>query len=123
MFALFILCYSCVHVHFEYRFWGTPDQDIFGKYAAANGQVDPLMIAKQVYYTKATWMIALVWLQCLGASFPAAIAYSFFLYSAELLYFFPLRAYSVLNLLLAIGCVIEQWVVYFERKNTPATAP
>ena len=107
MFWFFVLCYSLVHLNFECTFWFTDGWGIFGKYAAASAEAGRLLIAQKVYFTKATWMIVFLWLQCLGFSLPCAMAYSFLLYSVELLLFFPLRVYSVLNLALAIGMVIE----------------
>jgi hypothetical protein len=109
IFWFFVLCYSLVHLNFEYTFWFTDGWGIFGKYAEAATEADRLLIAQRVYFTKATWMIVLIWLQCLRVPFATALAYSFLLYSVELLLFFPFRSYSVLNLLLAGAMVIEDW--------------
>ncbi len=107
VFWFFVLCYSLVHFNFEYTFWFTDGWGIFGKYAAASDPAQRLLIAQRVYFTKATWMIVFFWLQCLGFSLPRAMAYSFLLYSVELLLFFPPRIYSFLNLLLAVAMVVE----------------
>lgn len=105
MTLLFIICYTVIHFNFEYNFWVTGD--IFGKYAVPGGILTEIDIAKIVYFTKATWMFALVWMMVLGLSFRSAIAYSFMLYSIELIILLPFGIYTVLNLLLAIGCVTE----------------
>ena len=109
MFWLFVACYTVVHLNFEATFWLTDGWGIFGKYAAAETPVDRLLVAERVYFTKATWMFVLVWLQCLRVAFPTALAWSFLLYSVELLLFFPLRIYSVLNLVLAAAMVAERY--------------
>jgi len=107
MTALFILCYILIHVNFEYTYWMTVDRDIFGKYENAVGCLHELDVAKDVYFAKATWMFVLIVMMALGISFRSAIAYSFMLYSLELMLLFPIRLYTVLNLLLAVGCVLE----------------
>ena len=38
MFALFIGSYTVVHLMFEYNFWFTTGESIFGKYAEATRQ-------------------------------------------------------------------------------------
>jgi hypothetical protein len=106
MTALFILCYFLIHLNFEYTYWMTVDRDIFGKYDAVQC-LSELDVARDVYFTKATWMFALIVMMALGISFRSAIAYSFMLYSMELVLLFPIQLYTVLNLLLAAGCVIE----------------
>ena len=105
MTLLFIICYTIIHINFEYNFWVTGD--IFSKYAVANGSLSEIEIAKIVYFTKATWMITLVWMMVVGLKFRSAIAYSFMLYSIELIILLPFGIYTALNLLLAIGCVTE----------------
>ena len=107
MTALFILCYLLIHVNFEYTYWMTADRDVFSKYENAVECSHELDIARDVYFTKATWMFALIVMMALGISFRSAIAYSFMLYSLELMLLFPIQLYTVLNLLLAAGCVIE----------------
>jgi len=107
MTALFIICYFLIHLNFQYNFWLTEDRDIFGKYEVAGELFEEAEIAKDVYFTKATWMIALVLLMVIGMPFRSAIAYSFMLYSLELMVLFPIRTYTILNLLLAVGLVIE----------------
>ena len=115
MTLLFILCYTIIHIIFEYNFWGTGN--IFEKYAVADSSLTELEIAKIVYFTKATWMFAMVWMMVLGMSFRPAIAYSFMLYSIELIIFLPFRIYSLLNLLLAAGCVIEDIIIRLKTRK------
>lgn len=111
----FIICYTIIHILFEYNYWVTGD--IFSKYAVAGGSLTEIEIAKMVYFTKATWMFAMIWMMFLGMSFRAAIAYSFLLYSIELMILFPIDVYTVLNLLLAVGCVIEDIIIRFEERG------
>ena len=110
MTALFILCYLLIHVNFEYTYWMTVERDVFGKYENAVECSHELDIAKDVYFTKAAWMFALIVMMALGISFRSAIAYSFMLYSLVLMLLFPIRLYTVLNLLLAAGCVLEDLI-------------
>jgi len=110
MFWLFVVCWTVVHLKFEWNFWLTDARDVFGKYEPAASPAETLAVAKEVYYTKATWMFALVWMVVLGMRFRAAVAWSFALYCVELLLFFPIRVYTVLNALLATGMVIELFV-------------
>jgi hypothetical protein len=107
--VLFVASYTVVHLTFEYSFWLTNGESIFGKYADATTG-NALRIAQKVYFAKATWMFAFVWLLVLRFSLRTAITYSFLLYSIELLFFFEVRLYAVLNLLLAIGLLIELWM-------------
>lgn len=106
MFVVFVVSYTAVHLVFEYNFWFTDGELIFGKYAVTTGG-DALAIAERVYFAKATWMFALVWLLVLRFSVRAAITYSFLLYAVELLVLFPIRPYSILNAALAAGLLIE----------------
>ena len=115
MTLLFIICYTVIHFNFEYNFWVTGD--IFGKYAVADGSLNEIDIAKIVYFTKATWMFAMVWMMVLGMSFRSAIAYSFMLYSIELIILLPFGIYTMLNLLLAIGCVTEDIIVRLKTRG------
>lgn len=109
MFVLFLVSWTVVHLGFEYNFWVHDDARIFTKYAAASddGLVD---LGRRVYYTKATWMFAFVWLQVLRLPLTSAMAWSFLVYSVELLLFFPFRIYSALNVALAAGMVIEDLI-------------
>lgn len=108
LFWLFVASYTLVHLNFERVFWLTDGWGIFGKYAAADDPAARLLVAERVYYTKATWMFLLVWLQCLRIRFETALAWSFLVYSTELLLFFPFRTYAALNLVLALAMVVER---------------
>ncbi|MBM4244924.1 MAG: hypothetical protein FJ148_14100 [Deltaproteobacteria bacterium] len=119
LFWLFLLSWSLVHLAFELEFWTGSGDAVFGKYQPAADPAEALRIGRNVYYTKATWMFALVWLQVLGLPLRTAVAWSFLLYATELLLFFPVRVYAVLNLLLAIGCVIEDRIL---RQRTAQAA-
>ncbi len=114
MFWLFIVCYTVIHINFEYHYWLTNDRDIFSKYEVAEEQVDKMEVAKEVYFTKATWMFALVLMVALGLNFRTAMAFSFAIYSVELMFLFSLRTYTFLNLFLALGLLIEQWIEWKE---------
>jgi hypothetical protein len=115
MTLLFIICYTIIHINFEYNFWITGD--IFGKYAEAGGLLPEIEIAKRIYFTKATWMFALVWMMVLGMSFRSAIAYSYMIYSIELMVLLPIGVYTFLNLLLAVGCVTEDVIVRLTKRG------
>jgi fatty acid desaturase len=95
MFWLFLISWSAVHLGFEWEFWLGGGAGVFGKYQD----------------TKATWMFALVWLQVLGLPLRSAVAWSFLVYGIQLLLFFPVQIYSVLNVLLALGCVGEDLIL------------
>lgn len=109
MFLLFLASWTVVHLGFEYNFWVRGDASISTKYAAPgdDGLID---LGRRVYYTKATWMFAFVWLQVLRLPLTSAMAWSFLLYSVELLLFFPFRVYSALNVALAVGMVVEDLI-------------
>lgn len=121
MFWLFLVSWTVVHANFEYQFWLGDSDAVFTKYAAASSDKDALTIGKYVYYTKATWMFVFVGMQVFGARLRTAVAWSFLIYSAELLAFFPFRIYSLLNLLLAIGCVGEDLIL--RRTEKPTVSP
>lgn len=106
VFTLFIASYSVVHLMFEYNFWFSTGDLVFGKYALPSDG-NALLIAQRVYFTKATWMFAFIWLLVWRLPLRAALTYSFLLYSLELLFFFEVRLYLVLNLLLAFGLLLE----------------
>jgi len=110
MFRVFLISYSVVHLKFEYDYWTTDHLWFFAKYEVATTAEGAFAVAKKAYFAKATWMIALVWLQALGMRFRAALAWSFLLYAVELMLLFPPRTYTALNLLLAGGFVIEALV-------------
>jgi hypothetical protein len=108
MFWMFIASYSAVHMIFELQYWLTDERDIFNKYEMVEGLASQLEVAKKVYFTKASWMFALVTLNAFGLNFRTAMALSFFIYSIELVLLFPARTYTLLNLVLALGMLMEQ---------------
>ncbi len=116
MYWIFVLSYTTVHAIFEYKFWIDGGGAIFAKYESAAPLDLRLTIAERVYYTKATWFFLFFWMQVLGARFKTALACSFLVYAVELILFFPVRIYSLLNLALAAGMVIET-VVQRRREN------
>jgi hypothetical protein len=103
MFHLFLACYTVVHLHFEHNFWVVGEAAIFSKY----GSGDLLDVGQKVYYAKATWCFLMIWLLALQMHYRAAVAWSFLVYALQLVVLFPLRIYAGLNVLLAIGMVIE----------------
>jgi hypothetical protein len=111
MFWLFLISWSAVHLGFEWEFWLGGGAGVFGKYQVTDDPTELVTIAQKVYYTKATWMFALVWLQVLGLPLRSAVAWSFLVYGIQLLLFFPVQIYSVLNVLLALGCVGEDLIL------------
>ena len=109
-FWLFILCWSVVHLGFQSNFWFGEDSAVFAKYAASGTTEGWIEVGSKVYYTKATWQFLMVALMVLGFHLVSAMAISYAVYSAELLLFFPPRIYSFLNVLLAVGMVVEVWI-------------
>ncbi len=107
LYVVFLVSYTVVHIKFELDFWTTDHLQFFAKYALAETAEEAFFVAKKVYYTKATWMIALVWLQAAGLRFREALSYSFLLYALELVLLFPVRIYTALNVLLAAGFALE----------------
>ena len=119
MYGLFLLCYTVTHLKFEWNFWTKDDFAIFAKYALADTPEAHLAVAKLVYFSKATWMILLVWLCALRIPFRRALAISFGYYAIALMFLFPVNLYTGLNLLLAFGFCLEEWRLARQR---PATA-
>lgn len=116
-YGLFLLCYSVIHLKFEWNFWMENDFAIFAKYAMANDPLEHLSIAKKVYFTKATWMILLVWLCALRIPFRRALAASFLVYGVELILLFPFNIYNGLNLLLAFGFALQEVLMYRDARK------
>jgi hypothetical protein len=114
MYGLFLLCYSVIHIKFEWNFWTQDDFAIFAKYAQGDSPAAHLAVAKAVYFSKATWMILLVWLCALQLSFRRALAVTFLYYAVALLFLFPINVYNCLNLLLAGGFALQEWLIYKE---------
>lgn len=112
MYGLFLLCYTITHLKFEWNFWTQDDFAIFAKYAQGDSPAAHLAVAKLVYFSKATWMILLVWLCALKFPFRRALAISFAYYAVALVFLFPVNVYTALNVLLAAGFVFEEWRLY-----------
>ncbi len=117
MFWMFIASYSTVHINFELQYWFTDERDIFNKYEMADDQAGQLQVAKKVYFTKASWMFALVILNAFGLNFRTAMALSFFIYSIQLVLFFSTQAYTFLNLVLAAGMLLEQGLEWLHKRG------
>ena len=117
MYGLFLLCYTVVHLRFEWNFWTQDDFAIFAKYATGESAEAHLAVAKLVYFSKATWMILLVWLCALRITFRRALAISYLYYAVALLFLFPVNLYNALNLLLAGGFALQEWLMYRESQR------
>ena len=109
MYGLFLLCYTVTHLRFEWNFLMGDDFAVFAKYAQGDSAEAHLAVAKLVYFSKATWMIVLVWLCALRLPFRRALAISFVYYAIALMFLFPINVYTALNLLLAAGFGFEEW--------------
>lgn len=116
MYGLFLLCYTVIHLKFEWNFWMLDDFAVFSKYAQGDSPLEHLAVAKDVYFSKATWMILLVWLCAFKLPFRRALAISFLYYAVALLFLFPVNLYNGLNLLLAGGFAFQEWRLYVEAK-------
>jgi hypothetical protein len=117
MYGLFLLCYTVIHLKFEWNFWTQDDFAIFAKYAQGDSPAAHLAVAKAVYFSKATWMILLVWLCALKITFRRALAISFLYYAVALLFLFPINVYNGLNLLLAGGFALQEWLIVREAST------
>ncbi|MCB9751914.1 MAG: hypothetical protein H6713_18220 [Myxococcales bacterium] len=117
LYLIFLTSYTIVHLKFELDYWTTDHLQFFAKYALADSAEEAFFVAKKVYYTKATWMIALVWMQAAGLRFREALSCSFVLYALELALLFPLRLYTGLNMLLALGFAAESLAA--RRREAP----
>lgn len=112
VFDILVISYAVVHLHLQYRYWIRKDTNVFAKYCGQGRSYE--YVSKWVYFTKVTWMIVLVLLQYLGLAFRPALVYSFLMYAIELQLLFPSgNIYNMLNLLLAVGAVIEDCVPRF----------
>lgn len=111
MYGLFLLCYTAIHLRFEWNFWTGDDFAVFAKYAQGDSPAAHLAVASLVYFSKATWMIVLVWLCALKIPFRRALAISFVYYAVALIFMFPVNLYTALNLLLAAGFALQEWLM------------
>ena len=111
LFDIFIISYSIVHLNLIYRMFIRGDESVFEKYEQSVKTKDKKMkqitIANRVYYSKASWMIMLVLLLYLNIPFRSAMVYTFVIYSVELMLFFPMNSYIILNIALSLSCLME----------------
>ncbi len=119
MYGLFLVCYTVVHLKFEWNFWTGDDFAVFAKYARGDSPAAHLAVARLVYFSKATWMIVLVWLCAVRIPFRRALAISFVYYAVALMFLFPVNLYTALNLLLAAGFGLEEWRLSRQHTRTP----
>jgi len=122
LYGVFLLCYTLTHLRFEWNFWMGDDFAIFAKYAQGDSPEAHLAVAKLVYFSKATWMIVLVWLCALRVPFRRALALSFAYYAIALMFLFPVNVYTALNLLLAAGFALEEWRLARQRGGPAVVA-
>lgn len=108
MFEILLIVILAVHLHLEYRIWIVKDDDIFAKYR--NAAMPPLAAAKWAYLGKAVWLIALIGLQYFGVVFREAVIISFTAYAVLIQMVLPFKVYNLLNLILAIACLVEWWI-------------
>jgi len=108
MFEILLIVILAVHLHLEYRIWIAKEDDIFAKYR--NATMPPLTAAKWAYLGKAVWLIGLIGLQYFGVAFREAVIFSFTAYAVLIQMLLPFKVYNLLNLVLAIACLIEWWI-------------
>lgn len=115
LFDIFIVSYFIVHLHLIYRMFIRCDESVFDKYEKSmkSTRMKRITIANRVYYTKASWMIMLVLLLYLKVPFRSAMVYTFFMYSVELMLFFPINSYILLNITLSISCLVEHFYLEY----------
>jgi hypothetical protein len=117
LYGLFLLCYTVIHLKFEWNFWMGDDFAVFAKYAQGDSPAAHLAVAKLVYFSKASWMILLVWLCAFKITFRRALAISFLYYAIALMFLFTINVYTALNLLLAAGFGLQEWLMAREAKR------
>ena len=62
-------------------------------------------------------MMLLVWLCALKITFRRALAISFLYYAVALLFLLPINVYNGLNLLLAGGFALQEWLIVREAST------
>ena len=108
MFEILLIVIVLVHLHLEYRIWIAKADDVFAKYR--NATMPPLTAAKWAYLSKAVWLISLIGLQYFGWEFREAVILSFTAYALLIQILLPFKVYNVLNLVLALACLVEWWI-------------
>jgi len=108
MFEILLIAIVFVHLDLERRIWITRSNDIFEKYR--DEKMEPLTAAKWAYLSKAVWLIALISLQYFGVEFREAVVFSFTIYAVLIQCLLPFKIYNLLNLILAIACLVDWWL-------------
>jgi len=100
-----VIALVAIHLHLEYRIWFRREQDVFAKYRSE--KMAPMVAAKWAYYAKALWLLLLILLQYFGLAFRDALAISFLVYALVIQIAFPPKLYNLLNLALALACLLQ----------------
>ena len=108
MFEILLLVILFVHLRLEWRIWVRRDADVFAKYR--NETMPPLLAAKWAYLSKAVWLSTLIFLQYFGVEFREAVIFSFTAYAVLIQILLPFKVYNLLNLVLALACLVEWWI-------------
>ncbi len=108
MFEILLVVIVLVHLHLEWRIWIRREEDVFAKYR--DGRMAPLTAAKWAYLCKAVWLIGLILLQYFGVEFREAVLFSFAAYAVLIQILLPFKVYNLLNLVLALTCLVEWWI-------------
>lgn len=108
MFEALLIVIVIVHLDLEYRIWIARKEDVFEKYHRPGAS--PLVAAKWAYLAKAVWLVGLILLQYAGVDFRSAVVFSFAGYALLLQVLLPFKVYNVLNLVLAIACLVDWWM-------------
>lgn len=108
MFEILLIALVIVHLDLERRIWIQRSDDIFVKYR--DDKLEPLAAAKWAYLAKAVWLITLILFQYFGLGFRESVVFSFSIYAVLIQILLPFKIYNLLNLLLAIACLIEWWI-------------
>ncbi len=108
---LLVLAVVAVHLHLEYRIWIKKEADVFAKYRSE--KTEPMAGAKWAYYTKALWLLLLILMQYFGLAFRDALPLSFLVYAVVLQIALPFKVYNLLNLVLALICVVPVVLRWF----------
>jgi hypothetical protein len=111
LFDFLILGYVLVHLNFEYRLWLRRDSDLLARYSRPGRSA--LRTASLAYWAKALWLVLLVVMQYGGVPFREAFVTSFLLYAVIVQILTPLGAFSVIQVIIGLACLVEQ--LWFRR--------
>lgn len=114
MFEILLITIVLVHLQLEYRIWIAREEDVFAKYRKAT--MPPLTAAKWAYLSKAVWLVGLILLQYFGVEFREAVIFSFTAYALLIQILLPFKVYNLLNLVLALACLVE-WGIRSEFRE------